>query len=250
MIRSMSTLPLAASIALALVATSAGAADMLKTNALVWGSLSEAERSSLRAHYLVDVADGSSFGMIMDAQAVDESTPGTTGGAALGGAIGSAMYVDNAFKGPIQNWNYSAQGHLGAALLGAVIGSATDVPAQRLFRFRYTIKTANGDVRQTERVSDQPFRQPIGVCVALPALTVAPSGACETDVAAFRARYLAAAAPTPEPRSAVASPAARSARTVPEPIAATATIRCKIGSASVIATSAKNCTNAQGEILR
>ena len=95
--RSALSIIFAACVVLGTGAT-AGAADLLKVNATVWNNLTEPERATLQTSYIVDVATGTSYGVIVDAQAVNESTPGSTAGSPLGGALGSAMYVDKAFK--------------------------------------------------------------------------------------------------------------------------------------------------------
>ena len=222
------------------------AGDMLRTNDVIWKTLSEAEKDRLRSAYVVDVANSRQYGTIIDAQAVDESTPGTNAGSAIGQAYGSAMYIDNAFKGPRPN--YSATSHVGAALLGAIVGSALDAPAVRQFRFRYTVRSLDGSMVQIDRVEGQPFRQPVGVCVSVPALVIEPQGTCETSVTEFRARYF-----PQETRAATqekASKKAASGKSSPPGAAESKQgVKCRLGETSIVYVDYQSCINAEGKIL-
>ncbi|WP_137106039.1 hypothetical protein [Azospirillum argentinense] len=216
----------------------------------MWSALSEAEKTSLQAKYVVDVADGSRYGVIIDAQSLDESTPGTTGGAALGQAYGSALYVDNAFKG--SRPSYSATDHVGAALLGALIGSAMDAPPVRQFRFRYTVRDLSGSVRQIDRVEGQPFRQPTGICIAIPSLALEAQSICDVDIVSFRARYLPPANGKSS-NGAVAIPDAKSEKRKTNKIALpspqSSIVRCKVGPSGIVLVSIEECINAEGKVL-
>ncbi|MCW2240662.1 hypothetical protein [Azospirillum canadense] len=169
----------------------AGRGTPLTVSTAIWFALTDRERAMVRDRFDVDVSERVNYGTIIDVQGVDESTSGTASGSALGGALGSAMYVDNAFKGP--SVNYSATSHLGAVVLGSMIGTSMDRPAQRSFRFRYTVKDSASNVSQFDRVSPEPFHQPAGACVEVASLTVVASSYCAMDLLAFRKQYL----PTP-----------------------------------------------------
>ncbi|WP_434624340.1 hypothetical protein [Azospirillum sp. B2RO_4] len=221
------------------------AGDMLRTNDVIWKALSEAEKDRLRSSYVVDVANGRQYGTIIDAQAVDESTPGTNVGAAIGQAYGSAMYIDNAFKRP--NPNYSATNHVGAALLGAILGSALDAPAVRQFRFRYTVRSLDGSTTQIDRVEAQPFRQPLGVCVSVPALTIEPQGTCETSAAEFRVRYFSQEATVSPPGKVVKKTAVRPSTS--KAVEANQIVKCRLGETSIVYVEYQSCLNAEGKVL-
>ncbi|MHA7066830.1 hypothetical protein [Azospirillum argentinense] len=236
------------------------AKEMLRTNERIWSALTPAERTKISDTYFVDVAAGSQFGVLIDAQVVDESTPSTSAGAAIGEAYGSATYIDRAFKGSTPS--YSARDHVTSSLLGAIIGSAMDQPAQRRFRIRYVVRDLAGNVSQIEQISDQPFRQPVGVCVTLPALTMTTQSTCDTEVVVFRARYLATPAPATGSGNEIVTRKASSVTSAPgssqvkhkeaETIqnSKDAEVRCRIGTAGVVSTSAQNCIDAEGEIIR
>jgi len=90
-----------------------------------------------RQKYDVDITDRGQYGVIIDVQGINESTAGTTSGAAIGQSYGSAIYVDRAFQGVP---TYSATNHVSAALLGAIIGSSLDTPSNSKFHFMYDKK--------------------------------------------------------------------------------------------------------------
>ncbi|WP_162801276.1 hypothetical protein [Azospirillum brasilense] len=174
-----------------------GTRPVLTVSTVVWFALTDGERDTVRDRYDVNVSELANYAIILNVQGVDESTPGTIGGSALGGSLGSAMYVDSAFRGP--SINYSATSHLGASLLGAVIGSSMDREAQRSFRFRYSVKDGAGNINQFDRVSSEPFHQPVGACVEVASLTIVASSYCAMDLSSFREQYLrppATTAPT------------------------------------------------------
>ncbi|WP_146205884.1 hypothetical protein [Azospirillum sp. TSH58] len=225
-------------------------AELLRTNEQVWSALSESEKASLQAKYVVDVADSNRYGVIIDAQALDESTPGTTGGAAIGQAYGSALYVDNAFKG--SRPSYSATDHVGAALLGALIGSAMDAPPVKQFRFRYTVRDLSGSVKQIDRVEGQSFRQPMGVCISIPSLSLETQSICDVDIGSFRARYLLkendkgtrAADLVPKTKNRK-SQISHDDSLLPQG----GVVRCKVGPSAIVAVSLEECLNAEGKVL-
>ena len=139
--------------------TVAIAQQQIRVSQTAWMALTPAEQSSIQQRSVVSLVDPHSFGVIIDNQAVNESTPGTTGGAALGGAIGNAAYVDNALK----TGNYSAKTQLASGVLGAVLGSTLDSKANAQFHFRYAVKLGTGDIQYFDQVKGDAFRHPVGV---------------------------------------------------------------------------------------
>lgn len=169
-------------------------APIIKSQALitqaVWGLIDQRDKDAISAAYEVRVMELSGFGTIIDVQGVDQSTAGTNGGAALGGAVASAAYIDRAFRG---NNSYSAGANLAFALLGAVIGSAMDKAPQSQFQFRYTVKLGNGEVQYFDEVKSSSFRHSVGICVLLPSLDMV-NGVCEQTPGAAKAKYLSSVA--------------------------------------------------------
>jgi outer membrane lipoprotein SlyB len=119
------------------------------------------------------------IGVIHAVQSINRSTAGTNTGAILGGALGQAAYIDNAFKGTGNN--YSAVNQVGAAVLGAAIGSAADQTPQSHFIFNYAIKTLDGQLREVRTSSNQEFTKPIGQCVSFPEMRPLQAISCSTD---------------------------------------------------------------------
>ena len=205
-----------------------------------WDGLTADERAAIQSRHIVDARDSSNYGEVVDAQGLDQSTPGTNGGAALGAAIGNAAYVDRAFK---PDNNYSAKTQLAAILLGAAIGSALDKPAQAQFRFRYAIRMISGDIEYREIIQTEPFRHPAGVCIDLNSLEKVPQSLCISSADGLRSRYLkdsAAKTPNTPPQTPDA----------PEySLKSENSIQCKPKNLAAITTTREKCLLINGEIL-
>jgi hypothetical protein len=145
----------------------------------LWNALSEEQRNVLDERYVVEVIAEKNYGVIIDAQTVNESTPGSTAGSQLGAAYGSAAYLDRAFKGAPQNWNYSATGQLTSSIAGALVGSLLDKNAQSRFHTRYTIRSNSGDVGFVDSYSGDQFTHPAGLCVQINPFRPLPSDLCQ-----------------------------------------------------------------------
>jgi hypothetical protein len=152
------------------------AAQTLTLPQHIWDSLEAGQKDVISERYIVNVIPGSSYGIILDAQTMNQSTPGTTSGSQLGGAYGSAIYVDRAFSG--KNRNYSATDNLTAGIIGAMIGSLADKPPQAVYRTRYTIQDGNGGVSYVEETKADAFRHSVGLCVALSPLRLIDLDRC------------------------------------------------------------------------
>lgn len=154
----------------------------------VWLQLTDAERQNLGERFDLKLLDAERFGLVMDVQGVDESTKATHAGAAVGAAVGSAAYIDHAFRGAN---NYSAGGHLALGLLGAAIGSSMDKPAVSQFHFRYTVKLGDGDVKYFDEVKSTQFRHSPGVCLLVPELNLISIHVCNQTPETVRQRLIA-----------------------------------------------------------
>lgn len=171
----------------------------LQLSRLVWDDLAAPERQLLEANYSIDYFAAAEFGTIVDVQGVDESTPGTHAGAAIGSAVASAAYIDRAIRG---GHSYSVGVNLAVGILGAVLGSLADKPAVTQFQFRYTVKKGDGELDYIHQVQESAFRSSPGTCVLLPTLQAATQQLCEQTTASLRKRQLAklqAAAATAAP---------------------------------------------------
>jgi outer membrane lipoprotein SlyB len=193
------------------------------------------ERNAIQQLKVVSVIADDAAGTIIDAQTLNSSDPGTNAGGQLGSAIGSAAYVDNAFKG--NDWNYSAKTHLGASLVGAFLGSALDRPPTAAFTTRYAVRTLDGQVKTITQTKDNAFRQSIGVCVTLPDLELTDQSVCGTP----------AAAPIAVPAMAASQPDTVRPQTV---VTSQDDVLCKFGVTAPIRTTEDKCNANEGKIIR
>lgn len=167
----------------------------LKPIALVtadaWAELTSEERKRIQAANDVRVLRADEYGTIVDVQGEDQSTVGTHAGAAVGGAIAGAAYIDHS----INRGKYSALGQLAATAIGAAAGSAADTGPSRQFQFRYTVRLGDGDMKYFDEVKASSFRHSVGVCVALPSLSLINTHVCQQTAEALRKRYLSSQTP-------------------------------------------------------
>lgn len=155
----------------------------LKIGQNLWKQFSPGEQATLLGKFpALELIRPDSTGIIQSVQTVNRSTAGTNTGAMLGGAVGGAAYIDQAFRG---SNNYSALTQVGATVLGAALGSLADRGPQARFEFNYAIKTLDGELREMRSSSSDEFARPIGQCVQLPSLTPLASISCITDKLAF-----------------------------------------------------------------
>lgn len=158
----------------------------LVINEQIWTALSNAERDTLKLKGEVDVIPAREIGIVLQTQKLNESTSGSTAGAALGERVAAANYIDKS----VGDGNYSAKGQLGAQLVGAVLGSALDTGPNSAFKTRYTVKTVSGEILTTDKSSKtNDFYVANGVCVAFPAIEQVEQSQCETTLQSFRAKY-------------------------------------------------------------
>lgn len=151
-----------------------------------WDALSADEQAKLQDTHAVRTHAPDRYGVITDVQTVDQSTPGTSGGAALGGAVASAAYIDRSLRG---SNNYSAGANLAVGLLGAMLGSVADSAPVRQYKTRYTVKLADGEVQYFDEVKADSFRHSPGVCIHVPEITLATQNLCNQTVEGVRKRY-------------------------------------------------------------
>lgn len=221
----------------------ANAQSTLKVSGLAWQGLSLDERESIQRRYVVETLAPESFGTIIDNQAADRSSPGTTAGANLGQAVANAAYIDRA----IGSGDYSAKSHLGAMLLGGLLGSALDRPGQSQYQFRYAIRLGSGNVIYQDAFSVDPFRHSVGVCVSVPALTLLPEQhICNQTTDSLRNAHLTAYKELPLPANTQAqtpkdvSPSAKSNEDI---------VTCKVGTLAPVQTTIDKCKIINGVIV-
>lgn len=169
-----------------LLSTNIYAQQVIQVSKVAWDSLASSERDYIQKSYIVNTLSQDALGIIIDNQGVDESKSGTTSGAALGGAVANAAYIDKAIRGH----NYSAMNQLAAGVLGAMLGSTLDSKAKTQYHFRYAIKMNNGNIKYIDNVSSGPFRHPVGVCVSIPSVDLIEQQLCTQTAESLRAAYL------------------------------------------------------------
>ena len=227
-------------------ATTAHALPSLSVPEDVWQSLQAPERAAIQEGYLVESVPVGSFGLILDNQGIDRSTPGTNGGSALGGAIAQAAYLDRALGGG----SYSAKTQLGVAILGALIGSGLDQPAQASYQFRYAIKMMDGSIKYHDITSPDPFRHPAGACVMLPQVSMAANqNLCITTAQALREKIAkTASAETTMPAS-LGDMKPGGPTTPAQATEMQGSVSCKVGSVAPVVTTLEKCNLINGRIL-
>lgn len=224
---------------------------LLKVGSGVWSSLQPIERSTIQTNYVLDVVADESYGTIIDNQGVDKSTPGTTDGARLGGAIASASYVDKS----LDSFDYSAKGHLAAIILGGVIGTALDSKPQPKYHFRYTVRLSNGNLAFHDVFSNEPFRHPIGVCVYVPSITiVSEQHLCTQTADTLRQTYIASASARRSTRdltpSKVSTISTSGTQSLPPPTLKNRLVNCRLNTLPPITTTAEKCALIDGVIIK
>lgn len=154
-----------------------------------WDELTVDEQRSLEATRTVELRQAGEFGVIIDGQGADESTPGTNGGAIIGSALAQTAYIDRAFRGG----SYSATTQLGLGLLGAALGSTLDQSANQQYRIRYALRLRSGEITYRETVSNSPFRFAAGECMDMGPVITVNQAMCNQTGASLRKEYPAQA---------------------------------------------------------
>lgn len=185
---------------------------------------------------------------------MNESTPGTNGGAVLGSAVANAAYIDTAIRGG----DYSAKTQLGAIILGGILGSALDNKGSSRFHQRYAVRLGDGNIRYFDQVSSDPFRHPVGICVTVPNVSIASDQQlCSQSVANLRARFLGQPPEAPPTQAIAATPVVSPSNgAIPAPtIALAATdstdqVNCKLSLLAPVRTTAEKCNLINGRIVQ
>jgi hypothetical protein len=229
--------------------TAARSQEILKVSRPAWEGLAINERAAIQQRHTVEVREAGTYGVVVDNQGVNESTPGTSSGAALAGSFAEAAYIDRA----IRNGNYSAKNQLAVGILGAVLGSSLDRPAIQQFHFRYAIKLPTGEIIFRDSVQSEPFRLPAGICVDVAAIAPLSQELCSQTTASLRAGMLAemgdgpAQVATPAPAS--MTPVGVSPETGEGVRNAAGKIDCKVTNLAPFSTTIDKCQAIGGKVL-
>lgn len=224
----------------------ASAQGVLTVSSAAWNALNDAEKKTIQARFIVQALPKEAFGVIVDNQGVNRSTPGTNSGMALGEAVASATYIDKSFS----HGDYSAREHLGVMLLGALVGSAMDSRPHQKYQLKYTIRHVDGNLTTRDVTSSEPFRHPVGICVLLPTLIIAPQQSICTETAeSLRVRYL-----NPEPSQPL-NPTLTRIQAQPQSERKSASpptlthVTCRVTNLAPVRTTAQKCSAINGEIV-
>jgi hypothetical protein len=235
-------------VAMASICTSAQ--ESIKVLRLAWQGISIDERNAIQQKYVVDLRDDAAYGLIIDNQGVNESSPSTTSGAALGGAVGNAMYMDRAFR---PDGNYSAVNQLAVGIMGSVIGSSLDKPANAQFHFRYALKLRNGDIVYRDSVQSNQFRHPAGMCLELATLSPASQVLCAQTPDDLRRLYIASKSEQPTKDLGITAavgvvnvPVAPMSAAQPAPADPSVKIECKLKNLAPVAATSDTCKTLGG----
>ncbi len=220
---------------------------LIKVSQAAWANSDGKTRAIIQEKYIVQIISDDDIGLIIDNQGVNESSPGTTGGAVLGGALAQTAYIDRAIKGG----NYSATNQLGLGILGAILGSSIDQKPTAQFHFRYALKTNHGEIRYIDKIESTAFRLPVGVCVLLSDLSSTEQSLCgqtptflvsKYGIPDSSARDTSKQTPESEPVRTIIVPKKREQ--------ARELVLCKIGVQSPVETTEIKCNQIGGEVLR
>ncbi len=153
----------------------------------IWDSFSSDEQQTIESKFEILSLPSNGYGIVIDVQGQDQSSLGTNGGAAIGGAVASAAYLDHALRG---GNSYSAGAGLAIGLIGAAIGSSMDRAPSSQFQFRYTVKHGDDEIAYFDEIKSTAFRHSVGVCLLTPSLTMVSLKVCNQTIESAQKIYL------------------------------------------------------------
>jgi hypothetical protein len=220
--------------------------DVMEVSASVWKDLNDDIKINLQSKKIIQLIEANSAGVIIDAQGIDKSDQGSSGGSNLGAAVGSAMYIDKAISGQ----NYSAKNQLGAILLGGLVGSMFDKPQIERYHFRYSVRLLNGSIHTQDFITSEAFRKPLGICVRLPDLQpTIDQGLCTQSVESVRKLTISQEiSKSDEKLSSTAEVTKNKNQYLNTNESSTKLINCKPKNLAVIRTTPAKCNVINGEI--
>lgn len=155
----------------------------LIVNQRVWSELKKSQQEKLIEKYpAIELVPSDAVGLIDSVRIFNRSSTGSVAGSNLGAVLGQSFYVDRALEG---RTNYSAVAQVGAALLGSALGSTLDSEAVSRYLFQYSIKTADGGIREVAVASSDDRPRPVGMCVHVAGVVAAEATLCATDANSF-----------------------------------------------------------------
>lgn len=148
-------------------------------------NLTTREQETLSDKYKLRFYKSSEIGIVTDRQVQNTSTHGSNDGAVVGGAIGTAAYINNATPS-----SYSMKSDIASTALGALAGAMLFNKSPTVqYLIRYTIKLRNGEVIQVDQVSGTPLGQGVGICISASNAAPIDQSYCTMTLNEFRVKY-------------------------------------------------------------
>lgn len=151
----------------------------------LYDQLSPKEQQSLSEKYRLDFYKSSDIGIVIERQVRTINTPGSNAGAEIGGAVGTAAYINNATPS-----NYSMKNDLGSTAAGALVGALLlNKSPTTQYVTTHIIKLRNGEVKTIEQVANKPTGEGIGTCVRMSVIDAIDQSFCTMTITEFRLKY-------------------------------------------------------------
>lgn len=171
------------------IANIAAAEKIVKKKIIVlkdlYDQLSPKEQQNINSKYKLIFYNSFEIGIVTDRQVRTINTPGSNAGAEIGGAVGTAAYINKATPS-----NYSMKNDLGSTAVGALVGALLmNKSPTTQYVTTHTIKFRNGEVKTFEDIANKPLGEGIGTCVRSPGITAIDSSFCLMTLADFKVKY-------------------------------------------------------------
>lgn len=151
----------------------------------LYAQLTVQEQQKLSEAYRLSFYESSEIGIVTDRQVRTINTPGSNAGAEIGGAVGTATYINKATPS-----NYLMKNDLGSTAVGALVGALLmNKNPTTQYVTTHTIKLRNSEVKTFEDVGNKPTGEGIGTCVRIPGVVVIDQSFCVMTLADFREKY-------------------------------------------------------------
>lgn len=151
----------------------------------LYSQLSPKEQQNFLNKYKPIFYESSEIGIVTDRQVRTINTPGSNAGAEIGGAVGTAAYINKATP-----TNYSMKNDLGSTAVGALVGALLmNKNPTTQYVTTHTIKLRNGEVKTIEHVANKPTGEGIGTCVRVSVIDSIDQSLCTMTLAEFRNKF-------------------------------------------------------------
>lgn len=151
----------------------------------LYEQLNSIEQQKLSDAYRLSFYESSEIGIVTDRQVRTINTPGSNAGAEIGGAVGTAAYINKATP-----TNYSMRNDLGSTAVGALVGALLmNKNPTTQYVTTHTIKLRNGEVKTIEHVANKPTGEGIGTCVRVSVIDAIDQSLCTMTLAEFKNKF-------------------------------------------------------------